>query len=121
MFVLVVFKQKAAYDMRISDWSSDVCSSDLRLHELQSRQGEIRERQDEGQTLLRAEQGENAPVDAQKFHARGSAFDRLWVRTKEGPLCRACRRMRAGPTRADESRVGKGCVSPCRFRRSPLH
>src|SRR3546814_14254019 len=23
------FKQKAAYDMRISDWSSDVCSSDL--------------------------------------------------------------------------------------------
>src|SRR3546814_2449073 len=25
-----VFKQKAAYDMRISDWSSDVCSSDLR-------------------------------------------------------------------------------------------
>src|SRR3546814_8946455 len=24
-----VFKQKTAYDMRISDWSSDVCSSDL--------------------------------------------------------------------------------------------
>src|SRR3546814_11358116 len=24
-----LFKQKAAYDMRISDWSSDVCSSDL--------------------------------------------------------------------------------------------
>src|SRR3546814_10167765 len=24
-----VFKQKAAYEMRISDWSSDVCSSDL--------------------------------------------------------------------------------------------
>src|SRR3546814_20975280 len=35
MFVLVsfcvvfVFKQKTAYEMRISDWSSDVCSSDL--------------------------------------------------------------------------------------------
>src|SRR3546814_1594222 len=32
-FVLVVFfffKQKTAYEMRISDWSSDVCSSDLR-------------------------------------------------------------------------------------------
>src|SRR3546814_10912144 len=28
MFV-VVFKQKTAYEMRISDWSSDVCSSDL--------------------------------------------------------------------------------------------
>src|SRR3546814_7418221 len=24
-----LFKQKTAYDMRISDWSSDVCSSDL--------------------------------------------------------------------------------------------
>src|SRR3546814_5466866 len=24
------FKQKTAYEMRISDWSSDVCSSDLR-------------------------------------------------------------------------------------------
>src|SRR3546814_8763690 len=29
-FVLFVFKQKTAYEMRISDWSSDVCSSDLR-------------------------------------------------------------------------------------------
>src|SRR3546814_5024175 len=28
-----LFKQKAAYEMRISDWSSDVCSSDLRLAE----------------------------------------------------------------------------------------
>src|SRR3546814_10498479 len=26
------FKQKTAYEMRISDWSSDVCSSDLLLH-----------------------------------------------------------------------------------------
>src|SRR3546814_7801366 len=27
------FKQKTAYEMRISDWSSDVCSSDLRANE----------------------------------------------------------------------------------------
>src|SRR3546814_6935279 len=27
--LFVVFKQKTAYEMRISDWSSDVCSSDL--------------------------------------------------------------------------------------------
>src|SRR3546814_6721837 len=27
--VVFFFKQKAAYEMRISDWSSDVCSSDL--------------------------------------------------------------------------------------------
>src|SRR3546814_3374247 len=26
-------KQKTAYEMRISDWSSDVCSSDLRLQD----------------------------------------------------------------------------------------
>src|SRR3546814_6937780 len=30
------FKQKTAYEMRISDWSSDVCSSDLRPQEPQS-------------------------------------------------------------------------------------
>src|SRR3546814_2264113 len=28
-FRVVIFKQKTAYDRRISDWSSDVCSSDL--------------------------------------------------------------------------------------------
>src|SRR3546814_983494 len=28
-FLVYVFKQKTAYEMRISDWSSDVCSSDL--------------------------------------------------------------------------------------------
>src|SRR3546814_5423210 len=27
--LLFLFKQKTAYEMRISDWSSDVCSSDL--------------------------------------------------------------------------------------------
>src|SRR3546814_7354768 len=29
MFLFFFFKQKTAYEMRISDWSSDVCSSDL--------------------------------------------------------------------------------------------
>src|SRR3546814_17594147 len=29
MLVFLFFKQKTAYEMRISDWSSDVCSSDL--------------------------------------------------------------------------------------------
>src|SRR3546814_8050772 len=29
MFCVFFFKQKTAYEMRISDWSSDVCSSDL--------------------------------------------------------------------------------------------
>src|SRR3546814_2847460 len=30
VFFIFFFKQKTAYEMRISDWSSDVCSSDLR-------------------------------------------------------------------------------------------
>src|SRR3546814_8904645 len=30
MMLFFFFKQKTAYEMRISDWSSDVCSSDLR-------------------------------------------------------------------------------------------
>src|SRR3546814_14060393 len=30
VLVFFFFKQKTAYEMRISDWSSDVCSSDLR-------------------------------------------------------------------------------------------
>src|SRR3546814_10236444 len=29
--LIFFFKQKTAYEMRISDWSSDVCSSDLRF------------------------------------------------------------------------------------------
>src|SRR3546814_2137357 len=32
--VFFFFKQKTAYEMRISDWSSDVCSSDLDLPRL---------------------------------------------------------------------------------------
>src|SRR3546814_19597404 len=36
--VFFFFKQKTAYEMRISDWSSDVCSSDLpALHKLAAR------------------------------------------------------------------------------------
>src|SRR3546814_17609123 len=34
-FIFFFFKQKTAYEMRISDWSSDVCSSDLRTRTIQ--------------------------------------------------------------------------------------
>src|SRR3546814_17486104 len=41
LFLVVVyiffFKQKTAYEMRISDWSSDVCSSDLIARQLDGR------------------------------------------------------------------------------------
>src|SRR3546814_3761467 len=36
MLCVFFFKQKTAYEMRISDWSSDVCSSDL-VHALRSK------------------------------------------------------------------------------------
>src|SRR3546814_6994443 len=32
VFVFFFFKQKSAYELRISDWVSDVCSSDLTDH-----------------------------------------------------------------------------------------
>src|SRR3546814_1465778 len=35
------FKQKTAYEMRISDWSSDVCSSDLRQPVVEESQVEL--------------------------------------------------------------------------------
>src|SRR3546814_2562205 len=34
-FFFFFFKQKTAYEMRISDWSSDVCSSDLPAYDVQ--------------------------------------------------------------------------------------
>src|SRR3546814_8739860 len=34
---MLFFKQKTAYEVRISDWSSDVCSSDLRQREAERR------------------------------------------------------------------------------------
>src|SRR3546814_9331766 len=34
VFFFFFFKQKTAYELRISDWSSDVCSSDLLLQQV---------------------------------------------------------------------------------------
>src|SRR3546814_5790213 len=45
MFSLLIlfffFKQKTAYEMRISDWGSDVCSSDLLRRKAADRLGQI--------------------------------------------------------------------------------
>src|SRR3546814_10574221 len=46
--IIFFFKQKTAYEMRISDWSSDVCSSDL--HAAEIKPGELVE--SEAKTLL---------------------------------------------------------------------
>src|SRR3546814_3344270 len=53
VFVLFFFKQKTAYEMRISDWSSDVCSSDLQ----QAQREAVRRNQQRGQDGEHRRQG----------------------------------------------------------------
>src|SRR3546814_2959680 len=43
--VCFFFKQKTAYEMRISDWSSDVCSSDL-IQKLEAKRAEEDKKRD---------------------------------------------------------------------------
>src|SRR3546814_4617214 len=54
------FKQKTAYELRISDWSSDVCSSDL--HRLHHRQGRRRHRPQAGRHQLGGTRSEERRV-----------------------------------------------------------
>src|SRR3546814_4683552 len=92
---LFFFKQKTAYEMRISDWSSDVCSSDLRL-------------------LGRGGVRHFAALDRQS--------DPLRPRPGRRPACRAGQRLRwIYHHRSEERRVGKECVSTCRSRWSTYH
>src|SRR3546814_7320029 len=53
------FKQKTAYEMRISDWSSDVCSSDLLRQQLLS--GDISRGSGAAQVKLKLEDGSTYP------------------------------------------------------------
>src|SRR3546814_19591931 len=70
MLVVLVFlfKQKTAYEMRISDWSSDVCSSDL----------STRRCSPERQSKYPREEGD---------HAMTIAIDRNCLSPKRGLLC----------------------------------
>src|SRR3546814_4670652 len=96
------FKQKTAYEMRISDWSSDVCSSDLRAD--QPRQG--------------------ANLFARQRHGAVTRYrtgtDRRRIAERTSPL-HYCRRSLANGVRSEERRVGKECVSTGRSRWSPYH
>src|SRR3546814_2978699 len=103
------FKQKTAYEMRISDWSSDVCSSDLRsglVRRGTTRSSGSRSRPADG--LLRRIRRDlrAAPVGGNPLADRrpvGAAPD-----------------LRSA-LRSEERRVGKECVSTCRSRWSPYH
>src|SRR3546814_4531783 len=99
MLYVFFFKQKTAYEMRISDWSSDVCSSDL-IGDTAKRAFERR--------LQRLLSGQRLPATiagADVFDAGGVARHSL---------------MRQA-SRSEERRVGKECVSTCRSRWSPYH
>src|SRR3546814_8570256 len=92
------FKQKTAYEMRISDWSSDVCSSDL---------GSARRRA--------AAQGTRGGSRAERSRAAFRAHD-------DGTAtCHSPASLFSLAQRSEERRVGKECVSTCRYRWSPYH
>src|SRR3546814_5863888 len=99
------FKQKTAYEMRISDWSSDVCSSDLldRLADGHERRLVRRWRGVEGADHRRAQ-----------HVAGGQVIGRLGAAASGGVDRRVHRR-------SEERRVGKECVRTCRSRWAPEH
>src|SRR3546814_15258520 len=92
------FKQKTAYEMRISDWSSDVCSSDL--HSLEARLPRPRAREhDRRPARQRSADGVPGGAAHEEYAAHGHRLE----------------------VRSEERRVGKECVSTCRSRWSPYH
>src|SRR3546814_10610701 len=99
VFLFFVFKQKTAYEMRISDWSSDVCSSDLNLYV-------------DGGTSPDLEGGKEL---AEAFGGALPAV--MWDGLDDGQTPAVL--TVAG--RSEERRVGKECVSTCRSRWSPYH
>src|SRR3546814_5154113 len=94
------FKQKTAYEMRISDWSSDVCSSDLL--------GRI------GSVLAEAD-------FAQQVIAQWVDPELLGERHRIDDIAKRLRHLLAAIERSEERRVGKECVSTCRSRWSTYH
>src|SRR3546814_4664347 len=97
------FKQKTAYEMRISDWSSDVCSSDL--------------------TLIGPWSSPEASSAARTWMACSLTASVSLVGLVVGRRVRGSSTA-AGPSvfeRSEERRVGKECVSTCRSRWSPYH
>src|SRR3546814_5901763 len=101
--VFVLFKQKTAYEMRISDWSSDVCSSDLELRVGRSGGTGVRDWRS-AVTLWVMDTGEDVVLGYADLMCSG--LMELLV---------------SGSARSEERRVGKECVSTCRSRWSPYH
>src|SRR3546814_3209014 len=109
-FLLIFFfKQRTAYELRISDRSSDVCSSDLRRPARRTKFAQL---------VLGLEHGRDRrqfglSVEIEQSDA-GQARDDF-----ADDFARHDRR--AVIARSEERRVGKECVSTCRSRWSPYH
>src|SRR3546814_4874875 len=103
-FRIFFFKQKTAYEMRISDWSSDVCSSDLEM------------KMDFAAMMPLAATLGVLIDEGSKDRVAG----KLPVRPE---ICTAGGIVHGGAimARSEERRVGKECVSTCRSRWYPYH
>src|SRR3546814_4063375 len=112
MCVFFFFKQKTAYEMRISDWSSDVCSSDLleRLTERTCHPG------DHGFPVSHVEEQGTEHVPILVHHPQTIAVE---IPLPLQALVEPVGHIR--DERSEERRVGKECVSTCRSRWSPYN
>src|SRR3546814_9624025 len=110
--MIFFFKQKTAYEMRISDWSSDVCSSDLGQRSVALPVENIRAPQD----LLRPT---SLPLRWTRTRTSGEGIGSDWGKA----LKNGHRVAKLAPwlRRSEERRVGKECVSTCRYRWAPVH
>src|SRR3546814_9844634 len=115
---LCFFKQKTAYEMRISDWSSDVSSSDLKVRLTCFR---VLKRQHEVDPLLVAG-GAWTSSRGSASSARSAlvaiAYVLPFYMDRQARIPHRAKRDRAS---SEERRVGKECVSTCRSRWSPYH
>src|SRR3546814_14306701 len=103
--------------MRISDWSSDVCSSDLRgvaVAGVGLGEGGLVEVPDESALRARC-RGQRAHGAA--FLPLAAASTAVMKISPTRPMTACC----PGGMRSEERRGGKGVVRPCRFRWSPYN
>src|SRR3546814_3604802 len=116
-FYFFFFKQKTAYEMRISDWSSDVCSSDSAGQAPPKRYQSAARSPATRHTFFRPTLCSHAWYRA----TRGRAYPgRSWA---GGALAWNGKPSlnQAGVRRSEERSVGKAWVSTCRSRWSPEH
>src|SRR3546814_15883975 len=107
--------------MGISDWSSDVCSSDLREElVLADREGNVVEGVNR---LFTGAEGLRQPpyFDGWCFHALSPYLPRSCSVGEHSEAATAATRRKSPEIRSEERRVGKECVSTCRSRWSPYH